>query len=158
NRAQDPGGEAYWAGRLQAGMSLNDIAQSYSVQPESTNLYPFLANPNTASYSAVKAFVDAVYANLFDRAPDGGGESYWIMVLQNGQSTVGDTILNIISGAQGNDVPTINNKVTVADYYETQIVSHNVAFSQSFAQTVLSGVTYNVSTVGTAEASILASL
>ena len=142
--------------RDRGGMSLSAIAQSYSVQTESTNLYPFLASPNTASTAAVQAFVTAVYENLFNRAPDPTGEAYWVNQLQTGASTVGGAIINIISGAQLNDLLTINNKVTVADYYETQIVSHNVPFVLANAQHALSGVTYNVATVGTAEATITA--
>ena len=121
NRAPDPSGETYWVGRLESGMSLSAIAQSYSVQTESTNLYPFLASPNTASTTAVQAFVTSVYENLFNRAPDPAGESYWVTQLQTGASTVGGAIINIISGAQLNDLATINNKVVVGDYFDTQI-------------------------------------
>jgi hypothetical protein len=164
NRAQDPGGEAYWAGRLQAGMSLNDIAQSYSVQPESTNLYPFLANPNTASTSSVQAFVAAVYENLFNRDPftdgDSGG-SYWVGQLQNQIVTVGTAILAIIYGAPSGsgDAQTVQNKVSVADFFELQVVSHNVQWSptlQVASQTALLGVTSNTSTVTTAQDALLA--
>ena len=151
NRAPDPGGETYWVGRLQAGMSLSQIAQSYSVQTESTNLYPFLANPNTASTAAVEAFIVAVYGNLFNRTPDTAGENYWVTQLQTGASTVGGAIINIISGAQGNDLLTINNKVTVGDYFDTQIYVHNVQFSASVALSALDAVTFNASSIATAE-------
>ena len=152
DRAPDPGGETYWVGQLQAGMSLSAIAQSYSVQTESTNLYPFLASPNTASTAAVQAFVTSVYENLFNRAPDAAGEAYWVTQLQTGASTVGGVIINIISGAQLNDLVTINNKVTVGDYFDTQIFNHNVQFSASVASAALSAVTFNTSSIATAEA------
>ena len=143
NRAPDPAGENYWVTQFQNGMSLTAIAQSYSVQTESTNLYPFLASPNTASTAAVQAFITAVYANLFNRAPDPAGEAYWVSQLQTGASTVGGAIINIISGAQLNDLATINNKVTVGDYFDTQIYSHSVAFSDSVALAALNAVTSN---------------
>lgn len=152
NRAPDPAGETYWVGRLQSEMSLSQIAQSYSVQTESTNLYPFLANPNTASTAAVEAFLVAVYANLFNRAPDTPGEAYWVSQLQTGASTLGGAIINIISGAQGNDLLTINNKVTVGDYFDTQIFNNNVQFSGTVAMAALSAVTFSASSVATAEA------
>ena len=63
------------------------------------------------------------------RAPDPAGENYWVTQLQTGASTVGGAIINIISGAQNNDLVTINNKVAVGDYFDTQIYSHSVAFS-----------------------------
>jgi hypothetical protein len=161
NRAQDPSGESYWAGILSSGtLSINQIAESFSVQTESTNLYSFLANPTAGSTPAVQAFVSAVYGNLFDRMPDPVGEGYWVTNIQNGTVTVGDAILDIIAGAPAgsSDAATIANKVTVADYYETQIVSHNVPFSQSVAEAVLTGVTSSVTTVGTAETAINAFL
>ena len=152
NRAPDPSGETYWAGQLQGGMPLTQIAQSYSVQTESTNLYAFLASPNTASTAAVQAFITAVYGNLFNRAPDTAGENYWVGQLQTGQSTVGGAIINIISGAQLNDLVIINNKVTVGDYFDTQIFNNNVQFSASVASAALAAVTSSASSVTTAEA------
>jgi hypothetical protein len=152
DRAPDPGGETYWAGQLQGGLSLSQIAQSYSVQTESTNLYPFLASPNTASTAAVQAFIVAVYANLFNRAPDVAGEAYWVSQLQTGASTVGGVIINIISGATSNDLLTINNKVTVGDYFDTQIFNHNVQFSGAVALAALKAVTFSASSITTAEA------
>ena len=151
-RAPDPSGETYWAAQIQGGMSLSQIAQSFSVQTKSTNLYSFLANPNTASTAAVEAFVTAVYENLFNRAPDPAGEAYWVGQLQTGASTVGSEIVNIISGAQANDALTVDNKVTVGEYYYTHIFSHNVQFSLASAQAALSAVTFNSSSITTAEA------
>lgn len=132
-------------------MSLSQIAQSYSVQTESTTLYPFLASPNTASTAAVQAFVTSVYANLFNRAPDAAGEAYWVSQLQTGASTVGGAIINIISGAQLNDLATINNKVVVGDYFDTQIFNNDVQFSSTVALAALSAVTSSASSVATAE-------
>jgi hypothetical protein len=152
DRAPDPSGETYWAAQLQGGMGIIQIAQSFSVQTESTNLYSFLAAPNTASTAAVKAFVDAIYLNLFNRAADAAGETYWIAQLQTGASTPGDAIINIISGAQANDTLTIDNKVTVGEYYYTQIFSHNVQFTTASAEAALSAVTFNASSIATAEA------
>ena len=154
NRAPDPSGENYWVGRLESGMSLIAIAQSYSVQTESTTLYPFLASPNTASTAAVQAFVTSVYENLFNRAPDPGGEAYWVNQLQSGASTVGGAIINIISGAQLNDLATINNKVVVGDYFDTLIFNNNVQFSASVALAAFNAVTFNQSSIATAEAII----
>ena len=45
DRAPDPAGLEYWSGRLNAGMSLAEIALSFSVQPEATSEYPYLAVP-----------------------------------------------------------------------------------------------------------------
>jgi hypothetical protein len=152
NRAPDPAGEDYWAGQLQGGLPLGQIAQSYSVQPESTSQYAFLANPTANDVAAVRAFVDAIYSNLFNRAPDAAGEAFWVGQLQTGASTVGGAILNIINGGQGNDALTINNKLTVSAYYDAQVFSHNVQFSVASARAALGAVTSAPASVAAAEA------
>jgi Rieske Fe-S protein len=43
-------------------------------------------------------------------------------------------------------------KVTVGEYYYTQIFSHNVQFTTASAQAALSAVTFNASSIATAEA------
>jgi hypothetical protein len=154
NRAPDPDGAAYWAGQLQRGMSLGEVAQSFSVQTESTNQYAFLANPDTSNATAVKTFVDSIYSNLFNRAPDAGGEAYWITQLTMGANTVGRAIINMISGAQGNDISTINNKVTLGDYYSTQVFNHDAQFTIASARAALSAVTSDASSVATAEGTV----
>jgi hypothetical protein len=152
NRAPDPSGETYWVTQLAGGMSLSAIAQSYSVQTESTALYPFLANPNTSSTAAIDSFIAAIYQNLFGRAPDAAGQAYYVQQLQNGQNTVGGTIIAIESGAQGNDLLVLANKLTVGDYFDTQIFNNNVQFSQSVALAALAAVTSSASSITTAEA------
>ena len=152
DRAPDPSGETYWVTQFNNGMSLSAIAESYSVQAESTTLYPFLANPNTASAAAINTFIAAIYQNLFNRAPDAGGQAYYVQQLQNGQNTVGGTIVAIESGAQGNDLAILNNKLTVGDYFDTQIFNNNVQFSASVASATLAAVTLSASSVTTAEA------
>ena len=152
NRAPDPSGETYWVTQFNSGMSLSAIAQSYSVQTESTNLYSFLASPNTSSTAAINSFIAAIYQNLFNRAPDAGGQAYYVQQLQNGQNTVGGTIIAIESGAQGNDLLILNNKLTVGNYFDTQIFNNNVQFSASVASAALAAVTANASSVTTAEA------
>lgn len=152
NRAPDPSGEDYWAGQVQGGVPLAQIAQSYSVQSESTSQYAFLANPSAGNAAAVKAFVDSVYTNLFNRAPDSAGEAFWVGQLQTGASTVGGAIINIIMGAQGSDALAINNKVTVGNYYVTQISSHHVQFSVDSARAALAAVTTNPASIAAAEA------
>jgi hypothetical protein len=154
NHAPDPAGENYWVTQLAGGMSLSAIAQSYSVQTESTALYPFLASPNTASTAAIDSFIAAIYENLFGRAPDAAGQTYYVQQLQNGQNTVGGTIIAIESGAQASDLLILNNKLVVGDYFDTQIFNNNVQFSQSVALAALAAVTANASSVTTAEAII----
>ena len=126
-RAGEPKGFNYWLGQATDGgdgpggvapLTLAQIAASFSVQPESTTLYPFLANPLVADSTA---FITQVYQNLFNRPPDQKGLTFWKGELANAAGdpqAVGAMIINIISGAQntasGQDLTIINNKVDVA--------------------------------------------
>ena len=114
DRAPDPAGLQYWVNRFNDGMSLQDIAQSFSEQPESTNKYPYLANPSVASSDT---FLNTVYTNLFERTPDTAGLDYWKGQLSSGRP-VGEIIFDIINGATdgsaGNDATILANKTTVA--------------------------------------------
>ena len=71
--------------------------------------------------------------------------------MQNGQNTVGGTIIAIESSAQSNDALILNNKLTVGDYFDTQTFNHNVQFSQSVALAALAAVTSSASSVTTPE-------
>jgi len=118
HRAPDADGLNYWVGRYKSAtdpMTLAQIAQSFSVQVESLDNYPFLKNPNIASPST---FITQVYANLFNRAPDSEGLAYWTNQISTGKSTIGEAIMDIISGARDTDttkdLSTLENKMTVA--------------------------------------------
>ena len=109
-RAADPSGLDYWLGRYNAGMSLVDIAASFAVQQESREMYTYLALP--ALGVGVENFLNAVYLNLFNRELDTEGRNYWSSQLAGGKA-VGRVIIDIISGAQGDDALIIANKVSV---------------------------------------------
>ena len=124
DRAPDPAGLNYWIGRYNefrdgagdgdAGLSLSQIAASFSVQPETTNEYPFFTSPNVASATV---FITQVYLNLFNRAPDQAGLDYWVDQLTNNPDSIGQIIINIISGAQDNG-PGLNDRQTVLNKIE----------------------------------------
>ena len=133
NRAPDPQGLNYWAGRVDAGMSLSAIASSFSVQPESTAKYPYLANPNLASPAT---FLAQVYSNLFNRAIDTEGANYYGAQIAAGRP-VGQIIQDIISGAKGADLTIISNKTTVG-----------LDFAQKAAE--VPGFTYNTAAASAA--------
>ena len=147
-RAGDPDGVAYWVSRYNAGMSIADIAQSFSVQPEAIKLYPFL-DPDTGGVGVTR-FLNSVYQNLFNRSPDVDGLAYWSDQLAQGRP-VGGIVLDIINGAKGADAITVANKVEVASYYTQQVdaqgATWTVADDLADAKSVLVGVTSSSATV-----------
>ncbi len=160
-RAADPSGDAYWLNEFNSGgISEAGMAASFSVQPEATTQYPFLANPSGATVAQIDAFIGSVYQDLFDRAPDSGGLTYWQSQLESNlgnPQAVGQFIVNVISGAQGSDQTTLMNKITLADYYTQQLSNADIPYTSSaaaLAHSSVASVTSDPSTVTSAEASI----
>ena len=158
DRAPDPAGLQYWIDRAEAGMTLAEIAQSFSVQSESTAKYPYLATPDVVS---AESFIVSIYNNLFNRAPDDAGKAYWLGELAAGKP-VGQMIIDIMSGAKddanGNDLTTLNNKVAVGvDFAEdTALISgldyENNAAAKAAAAAALNGVDDTDASVTSAKA------
>lgn len=103
-RAADPAGLNFWVGQANAGGAIIDIANSFAASGEYLGIYGGLANAQ---------LLDQIYANLFDRAPDAEGKAYWLNELANGLP-VGSLIVNVISGAQGDDRLTLENATIVS--------------------------------------------
>jgi hypothetical protein len=164
-RAAAPSGEAYWLGSLDgiggSAMTEVQIAASFSVQPEATNLYPFLANPLSATATQIASFVNSVFEDLFNRAPTyTNGHNFWVdQLLANlgNPQVIGESIVNIISGAQGNDITTLDQKVAVATYFTDHLAASGLAFGAAAlteAQGVIAATTSDPATVVTEEHNI----
>lgn len=152
DRAPDPEGLNYWIGRLNSGMGLLEIAQSFSVQPESTSLYGFLSAPLVGSPDG---FLDSVYRNLFNRAIDTGGLAYWKGELANGKP-VGRVIVDIISGAQGADKTIVDNKASVGLFYADHVSTPlSGGFRLGEARQVLDGVNATAASVNSAQSLVM---
>lgn len=102
NRAPDATGLFFWADKLAEGLSIEAIAEFFFDQPETRALYPDPSNTD--------AFVTAIYDNVLGRVPDGAGFDFWSDQLASSSITQGSFVLEIIRGAQGNDITYLQNK------------------------------------------------
>jgi hypothetical protein len=158
-RGGDPAGESYWVGQVTAGtLTLGQLAASYSVQPESTAKYSYLANPGTGDPGA---FVDQVYQNMFNHAADAAGKAYWVQQLTEAGGKpefVGQMILNIISGAPAGyaDDATITNKVDVGADYTTKATNLGIAWTFGVQAQAAAGIAATNSTSASVTAAKLA--
>lgn len=90
NRAPDADGLAFWSASYLDGYSIEDIAGMFAAQPELEALYPEDQNP--------VRFVADVYDNVFGRAPDLQGLTFWKDVLADGSVSPDAFILEVLRG------------------------------------------------------------
>jgi hypothetical protein len=127
NRAPDATGLAYWGSQLKNGMSLQDIAKSFFVQPEAAAFYP--------AAQSTQSFVSSVYDNVLNRGPDGEGLAYWAEGLQTGRVSKEAFLLAIINGAKafpdGIDVQTLANKAAAGGHFALTEGLNNAGWARS---------------------------
>ncbi|WP_152541074.1 calcium-binding protein [Sulfitobacter noctilucae] len=163
NRAPAPGGTNYWTGRFEASsegpaMTWAEIAESFSVQNETTTLYPIM-DTRDFSESSLQSFFNSVFQNLFGRDIREGGLTYYSNQLTSTdpdvQRSVGEIILDIINGANsGPDKARIDHKVAVSvDFFNKTDAIEGFVFdadARAVATSLLTNVTEDPATVGPA--------
>jgi Ca2+-binding RTX toxin-like protein len=83
-RAPDPLGLTNWTNALNAGTSLQTVVGGFVGSQEFQALYGSLSNSD---------FVTLLYNNVLHRAPDAGGLSNWVGLLNSGQDTRAQVVL-----------------------------------------------------------------
>ncbi len=112
-RAPDAGGLQYWVQGLIGGDSLTTIAASFLASPEGQRIYGTAVG---TSSTANIAFLDTAYENVLGRAPDTGGEQYWLGQLNTGISTPAQVLTSMVesSEAQARDATPVTNFLVAA--------------------------------------------
>lgn len=90
DRAPDALGLYFWAQHVVKGMSLEEVTGHLASSVEAQALFPFDDDPS--------AFISSVYQNVLNRAPDANGLAFWSGVLEGGQISRGELVLEIIRG------------------------------------------------------------
>lgn len=131
-RLPDPEGFDFWnnffgvetfngASSEEAALKITDL---FVDQDETRSNYAFFENPSIASVDDLGLFLDEVYQNLFNRPPDEAGKAFWSQQIVNRlemNEGFSDILTQIIEGAQEGDIPAIDNKLEVANYYVENI-------------------------------------
>ena len=84
-REPDRDGAFYWTGHHAAGLGLGAIADGFVASAEFANAYQGTDDP---------AYVDRVYRNVLNRAPDPSGRAYWVDKLAQRALTRGGLMVN----------------------------------------------------------------
>jgi hypothetical protein len=118
NRAGDAEGIDYWYAAIMdnSDWNLTTVAMSFFDQPAVREQYPALYDH--------EGLLDALYQNLFQRAPDAQGRAYWLEQLNTGAIAPNQLIIALINGAWAN--PEARN--------EQARIANAVAVSRAFTQ------------------------
>ena len=115
-RPADPEGLLYWAAKLDARAgNLNEIIEAFGNSAESQALY------GTITSSNISNVVTNIYSTLFGRSPDTAGLNYYVNGFNSGQFTAATIMLNVLNGAQNEDLLSVNNKLTAANLFTKTI-------------------------------------
>jgi len=147
NRAPDAGGLDFWTGAYLGGTSLSKIAEGFASSQEFTNKL----TPNAVTNSE---YVAKIYLNVFGRAVDTAGSSFWTAALDSGKVTKAGLLNELVAaaGANGsNDGQMLANKATVGIAYATSSVGSSMT-----QEAAIASVTADSATVTTALAAIAA--
>lgn len=140
-RAADKAGLDYWTAELNATpavLTLEDLRANFvNEQPEYAAIYGDLTREET---------VVQIYNNLFGRAPDAAGLTYW--TTGDGASVNADQLMvAFIAGASATDAKVIANKTLVAEVYTS---TAGAQFSKADAASIISGVDSTNGSISTA--------
>ena len=148
-RPADPAGLAFYADALDAGTTtVEDIATSFGTSEEAASIVAL----STDDYLA------AVYMQAFGRAYDNDPAvdgTFWADAINDGATTKELAMIQILDGAQGDDVAAVANKVAVASTFTAGVESEGKEYASDdidAAKAVITGVTSDDATVATGNA------
>jgi hypothetical protein len=107
SRLPDVTGLAYWTSALEHGTTLLQAAQGFIASAEFQADY---GSPDNAG------FVTLLYNNVLHRAPDAGGQAYWVSLLNSGQDTRAQVVVGFSESAEhvADMAPHIDHGIWVA--------------------------------------------
>jgi glucose/arabinose dehydrogenase len=115
-RPADPGGQSYWAARMDAeGGSLNAIITAFGNSDEFNRRYGGLSNSQ---------LITRIYQQTLGRDPEQSGLNYYVEELQAGRRTLQTITLDVLNGATtAPDSTVVANKLDVAAYYTGKVAA-----------------------------------
>jgi hypothetical protein len=139
---------------------LDTMASNFGNSDEAKDLYPFLVNPLVAG---LEEFLNDVYQNLFNRAPDADGLKYWTDRINDPVNPLspGVAIRKIAEGAEAEskDLAILDNKAIVAMDYVTKVANiPGFVFDKAAASAAIKDVDETDASVTAATAATDASL
>ncbi len=128
--APDNEGLNYWVENIETHPEWTPltVAQSFFDQPLVQAQYPI--------EDGFTPFIEALYRNLFGRAPDADGHAYWLNALNRGQIARNQMIISLLNGGWNNpspearaDMQRFSNRVRVALAFADYQAEHQIVYS-----------------------------
>ena len=133
-RPADPGGLAYWAGVFDSTTNLSTALNSFGTSTEFNENFGSLPSSD---------LVSNLYQQMYGRAPDSAGLDFYADRLASGEATLVSIGKQIADGSQEPDLSTLNNRITVANSFTSEIESTGATYGAedvAAVQTLLSEV------------------
>ena len=142
-REPDAGGFDYWVGLLLQGMSVEHSADGFTSSPEFQAKYGALDDAD---------FVTLLYNNVLHRAPDPGGEAYWLNLLE-----IGTTRAAVVAGFsestefKGNEKPGVEAYVQNVTPWHGNLLDGGAGTDTASYDAAMTGVTVDLGITGPQE-------
>lgn len=149
-RPADPDGQNYWGTRLDnAGGSLEGIVDAFGNSQEFTDRYGELTN---------EQLIDALYQQAFGRDADDAGKAFYLELLDSGAKTLASIALDILNGAQNEDLTIVENKRQVAMFHTQTMDALCSPYDLGAAVELIDDVDATTASVDTAQEASFAAL
>jgi hypothetical protein len=119
-RPADPAGLAYWSQQLaQAGGDFSAIKDAFANSQEATVRF---------SSTTAADRVTEIYQQLFNRAPDAGGLSYWVDAVSKGHASMADVAIYVLQGALGSDASLVDLRQKAAAEFTSHVAATGTSY------------------------------
>lgn len=124
-RPADPGGQNYWATRLDAnGGDLNAVIAAFGRSQEYVGRFGDMGDAQR---------IETLYEQLFGRAADSEGRDYYAGVLARGEKSLAEIALTVANAAQGEDRGVLAARVEAADAFTATLTTPEAVEAYSTA-------------------------
>ena len=107
-RPADPSGLEYWATRVDSEGGINSLIGQFGTSAEASARFGSLTQSDA---------IDALYQQIFGRAPEAAGKQFYLDGLLRGDYTLVTIAQNVIDGATGTDAVIVGNKLSAAQSF-----------------------------------------
>jgi hypothetical protein len=119
-RPADPAGLAYWSQQLaQAGGNISAIKEAFANSQE--------ARVRFSSTTAADRITE-IYQQLFNRAPDAAGLSYWVDTVSKGHASMADVAIDLLQGALGSDASVVDLRQKAAAAFTAHVAKTGASY------------------------------